>query len=237
MLTVTIPAYTYIQYADDVNVSAFTTQYNAMAQTYVTWFATASLPVYTLQSGTLLDWVANGLYGQYRPTLGGQPATDDVFKRGITWAFYKGDGKTFTVRWLKRRLQRWLLGPNGIDPIVGQTYNISITFGTKPIEIVNNLSNFGEFNGGMFNTAQFDDSGKNWQLGFHTVGMQRIIYINLLVGQGNTFGGPLNTSEFNTAQFNGNFYDTSIASTLAEAINSGELQLPLQFLYIVRINP
>ena len=41
--------------------------------------------------------------------------TDDVFKRILTWHFYKGDGKNFSVRWLKRRIWRFLQGANGTD--------------------------------------------------------------------------------------------------------------------------
>lgn len=42
--------------------------------------------------------------------------TDDVLKRILTWDFYKGDGKRFCMRWLKRRIMRFLVGVNGIDP-------------------------------------------------------------------------------------------------------------------------
>lgn len=42
--------------------------------------------------------------------------TDDVFQRILTWNFFKGDGRRFGVRWLKRRVMRFLLGVNGIDP-------------------------------------------------------------------------------------------------------------------------
>ncbi len=110
-------------------------------------------------SGDLLDWVAAGLYGQMRPSLpAGSPhnigmyntaafntmaynqfrilgpisyyvATDDIFKRVMTWNLYKGDGTTFNIRWLKRRIQRFLTGENGVDPGVSETYQISVTFG------------------------------------------------------------------------------------------------------------
>ncbi|MCX7898471.1 MAG: hypothetical protein N2444_00010 [Methylocystis sp.] len=41
--------------------------------------------------------------------------SDDVFKRIITWHFYKGDGKQMSVAWLKRRVGRFLFCPNGGD--------------------------------------------------------------------------------------------------------------------------
>lgn len=110
-------------------------------------------------SGDLLDWVAMGVYGQARPVLPAGTSrdlgplntyafnvlgpnmrrtigpseyfatTDDVFRRVITWNFYKGDGRTFDVRWLKRRVMRFLLGANGTDPGIDQTYQVSVTFG------------------------------------------------------------------------------------------------------------
>lgn len=55
--------------------------------------------------------------------------SDDVFKRCLTWNLYKGDGRTFDVRWLKRRVKRFLDGPNGVDPMADETYDISVTFG------------------------------------------------------------------------------------------------------------
>jgi len=62
-------AYVYEEYSDDDNVRAFFTAYNTIVQQYLSWFANVALPVWSLQSGASLDWVANGLYGLYRPTL------------------------------------------------------------------------------------------------------------------------------------------------------------------------
>lgn len=55
--------------------------------------------------------------------------SDDIYKRIITWNFYKGDGNTFSIRWLKRRVMRFLTGADGVDPGVNSTYQISVTFG------------------------------------------------------------------------------------------------------------
>ena len=114
--------------------------------------------------GLLLDWVARGLYGLTRPTLisAAQPligplntfrfnqlgfnvfkispsiyyaTSDDIFKRIITWCFYKGDGTQFNIRWLKRRIQRFLTGIDGTDPGINQTYNISVRFGGGVVSI------------------------------------------------------------------------------------------------------
>jgi hypothetical protein len=115
--------------------------------------------------GPLLDWVAQGLYGMPRPvlssgrnkdvgpvntyppntlgpnvrkTIGPSDVTatsDDVFKRCITWNFYKGDGNQFNAKWLKRRCMRFLTGVNGSAPNIDQTYIISVTFGDGIISI------------------------------------------------------------------------------------------------------
>ncbi|TLI70121.1 hypothetical protein FEK66_15990 [Escherichia sp. E1130] len=51
---------------------------------------------------------------------------DDYFKRILTWNFYKADGFQFNLDWLKRRIARFLCGPNGIDPPVTNTFDISV---------------------------------------------------------------------------------------------------------------
>lgn len=105
-------------------------------------------------SGKLLDWVANGVYGIYRVPLANsrsqtrgeintytfnelplnegitstvasyQNMSDDIFKRLITWNFYKGDGSQFSIPWLKNRIARFLYGINGFL----STNNISVKF-------------------------------------------------------------------------------------------------------------
>ena len=110
-------------------------------------------------AGALLDWVAQGIYGMARPALSSGKVTtrgpldtylfntlqlnrfeliepsdvivtsDDVFKRILTWHLYKGDGKVFNIRWLKRRIMRFLLGTNGSAPNVDDSYQLSVTFG------------------------------------------------------------------------------------------------------------
>jgi hypothetical protein len=157
-LTKTLPSYLYEQYAVDDDLQSFVRSYNDVTQVYVDWFNGARLPVYQVQSGALLDWVAEGLYGIIRPTFGTATvrrigafntyrpntmrfndardvgvftaalASDDVFKRTITWHFFKGDGKYFTERWLKRRIYRFLYGTDGWDA-VGSTFQISVIFG------------------------------------------------------------------------------------------------------------
>lgn len=111
-------------------------------------------------AGALLDWVAEGLYGIKRPslpigvlvrvgplntwqlntiqlnysyttgTISYFVANDDIFKRIITWHFYKSDGRFFTIRWLKRRVLRFLTGRNGVDVLAGDTDQVSVVFDT-----------------------------------------------------------------------------------------------------------
>lgn len=71
MLTKIIGSYLYEQYADDADAQALVDAWNAIAQTYVDWFNTIDLPIYTGPgvSGDLLDLVAEGLYGFTRPVL------------------------------------------------------------------------------------------------------------------------------------------------------------------------
>lgn len=162
MLTATIPSYLYQEYADDSDLQAFVAAYNGMAQAYVTWFATAALPVYSAQFGALLDWTVNGLYGIPRPTLDHALVSDDVYKRCVTWQMFRGDGNIFNIRWLKRRLMRFLEGAAGIDPGINQTYQISVRFGSPNIVYINILGGIAQITGGsIFNQSGFDTDGYN----------------------------------------------------------------------------
>ncbi len=134
----------------------------------------------TAISGSLLDWVGLGLYDTPRPalssgqnrnvgplntyafneityntlrTIGPQDiavTTDDVYKRIITWGFYKGDGKVINVRWLKRRIMRFLNGLNGTSFNVDQTYQISVTFGVNRQVNIRLLNGQRNVTGGAF---------------------------------------------------------------------------------------
>ncbi|TKI08335.1 hypothetical protein [Martelella alba] len=144
-------------------------------------------------AGLLLDWVAQGIYGLTRPVLSsgisisvGQYNTfafntepfgyyklsgpsdyyitnDDIFKRIITWNFYKGDGMRFNVQWLKRRIMRFLTGKNGTAPNIDDTHQISVTFGTSNDVTITLMNGIRTINGGTlynstaFNTLPFND--------------------------------------------------------------------------------
>lgn len=144
-------------------------------------------------SGLLLDWVGAGIYGIPRPNLSSfdlllygpfntyqfnfieynqsellgpeniVATSDDTYKRILTWALLKGDGKIIGIRWLKRRIMRFLIGTNGTNPDIDQTYQISITFGPNnevAIKFIDEITTpiFGaQFNGFQYNTAQYDE--------------------------------------------------------------------------------
>jgi hypothetical protein len=116
-------------------------------------------------NGALLDLVGVGVYGIPRPSVTsgavtsvdatasyvtGEAATasrkitsneilqavnDDVYRRVITWNFYKGDGFVFSMQWLKRRVYRFVFGPNGVSPVQDNTYPISITVSNNTFTI------------------------------------------------------------------------------------------------------
>jgi len=188
MLTQIIPSYLYQQYYDDSDLQAFVSAYNTLAQEYLDWFNNLNLPIYTKQSGASLDWVAQGIYGLTRPVLpeGGYTnkgvyntdylntlpfnqdvkiapsnfyvTTDDIFQRCITWNFYKGDGYQFNTTWLKRRIARFLAGVNGTDPLLGETYQISVTFASNNVVNIHIYSGVNIKKGGsLLDTFEFNE--------------------------------------------------------------------------------
>lgn len=180
ILTQTIPSYVYLQYQGDPDITAFFDAYNAFSQGYLDQSNALNLPNYLIQTGDLLDWVGIGIYGEYRYNLpiarpnaigpyntwalntevintfkligsGGVIVVDDLaFQRILQWNNFKGDGFYFTIRWLKRRIQRFLSGtlfPDEtyqisivhtpvIDPPPYYAYTITITSGTTPLTLV-----------------------------------------------------------------------------------------------------
>lgn len=160
MLSTVFKSYTYTQYSDDVNISAFFGAYNKLAQEIYGWLLTADLPIFIggYNSSDQLYWIAHGIYGQTPPSMVSNKslsfgpyntikynqlaynkrkkisensqivASDDVFKRIMTWNFYKGDGMGFSVTWLKRRVRRFLEGSLGSDIVNDQQFGVSVTF-------------------------------------------------------------------------------------------------------------
>lgn len=60
---------------------------------------------------------------------------DSYFKRILTWNFFKGDGFQFSIPWLKRRLARFIHGTAGIDPVLQNTFDISVISNAGKYEI------------------------------------------------------------------------------------------------------
>lgn len=163
-----IGSYLYQEYNDDVNLQAFVSAFNSIAQEYVDWFNGINYPVYASNpnlAGPVLDWVGASLYGYPRPVLSGSAGqllgaigttyigelaigateqigsmdnyvtSDDIYKRCLTWHLYKGDGKQFSIKWLKRRIMRFLYGMDGSDFIIDQTYPVSVTISDAAVTI------------------------------------------------------------------------------------------------------
>lgn len=106
--------------------------------------------------GPLNTWLLDGLtingYKHIGPSVF-YVADDDTFRRVLIWHLYKGDGKRFDIRWLKRRIQRFLTGVNGGPGDTDQTYGVSITFGVgNNVDINFNSKRFISGKGSILNT-------------------------------------------------------------------------------------
>jgi hypothetical protein len=180
-LTAIIPSYLYQQYADDASLQAFVQAWNAYAQTYLTWFAEGQMANYTVQVGPMLDWVGTYLYGIPRPFLSSQvtldegpfntyaidtiaingwkvlppqnitAVNDDIYKRVITWNFYKGDGNVFSIPWLKRRVVQFLEGADGVLISTADTHQVSVVI-SGSIWVITLGDGFRTLDEGPFNT-------------------------------------------------------------------------------------
>lgn len=80
--------------------------------------ATASYPTAELPTATAYRKTIQNFIG----------CPDDIYKRCLTWNFYKGDGFVFSIEWLKRRIYRFFYGVNGTDVSMGYTPNVSVQF-------------------------------------------------------------------------------------------------------------
>jgi len=142
-------------------------------------------------AGEQLKWIARGIYGVKPPVLvsGKQSiygpynamlfnqlpfngrkvvnqseqvvASDDLFKRIMTWNFYKGDGFQFTIPWLKRRIMRFIVGADGLDVLNDQHWSISILFSgdgasVSVVKGYRKLTESAVFNAQPFNSRAFN---------------------------------------------------------------------------------
>ena len=239
----TINSYLYWEYRDDDNLQGFVDAYNKLTQTYVDWFNVINLPVYTMPqiSGTLLDWVATGLYGQPRPVFstgsyyqigpldtatlnqiglnqtisigndGYYQASDDIYKRVLTWNFFKGDGNNFTVFWLKRRIARFLAGANGTAPNVDFMPGVSVSFGTCLVYLSPSTYQVGPFDTQTIGSIALNGTKTMVESGRYVL-IDNTINITIAIA----LYGP-------------------VANALKSAILGGIVQLPFQFKFTVTI--
>jgi hypothetical protein len=150
---------------------------------------------------------------------------DDTYRRCLTWHFYKGDGKYFGVRWLKRRVWRFLYGvngtaPNAVPPYTGDssiadTEQISVSIGATRNATIRLVMGHRTVTGGaMLNAfgpngfgAPFDDAGEPYV--------------------------PIPLDDLETT------YETYQAlpymQIFKEALESGVLEMPYQFTFKVAI--
>jgi hypothetical protein len=107
-------------------------------------------------SGPLLDWIGQGIYGISRPVFSSlvrrfraglnsrplntqalnsgklfqsgsaTPATDDYYRRVLTWWLYVGNGRNFNVEVLRLKVARFIYGVNGTDVTLAQAQTIHI---------------------------------------------------------------------------------------------------------------
>lgn len=107
-------------------------------------------------NGPLLDWIGEGIYGIKRPVIStlmsrsygayntlpyntraygtrlkinsgtAQAASDDIYKRTLTWYTYLGDGRQMSIQWLRKRVARFIFGANGSDVPIEDSFQISI---------------------------------------------------------------------------------------------------------------
>lgn len=188
-ITSTIKSYVYTQYADDPDISAFFASYNALSQGNLDAINGYQLPIYPNQTGALLDWAASSIYGVFRPSLssgGPRPVgsintfefnteefngfdfvnsstnyivDDSTYQRIIQWNTFKGDGFQFSIRWLKRRIERFLHGAIFPD----QTYDVSITFaGENQVVIAILSANYRLIGGAFYAGALFGGADQSF---------------------------------------------------------------------------
>lgn len=179
-VTQTIPCYPFVQYNDDPDIVAFFTAQNETAQAAIDATNAYQLPVFLEQSGALLDWAASSIYGITRPNLtSGGPrsvgplntfqfnterlnsfsmvnssksfiADDATYQRIVQWNTFKGDGFQFTMRWLKRRIQRFISSELFPD----QTYQVSVRFTGPHAVLISIATSIQRLVGGAFFNEQ-----------------------------------------------------------------------------------
>ena len=158
---------------------------------------------------------------------------DDLYRRILTWHFFKGDGNYFSTHWLKRRVWRFLYGKDGIAPsyavdpnftipsdgyadaddaFIARTDQISITFGTDQNITIRFVLGQRTVTGG----AMLNAFGPN---GFEP---QRGLSNPQDIGQAGIYLNDLETTYVP-------YLPLPYMTTFNEALKSGVLEMPYQF--------
>jgi hypothetical protein len=151
--------------------------------------------------------------------------SDDIYRRVLTWHFYKGDGNYFSTRLLKRRIWRFLYGKDGKSPEVvpefpndnsiADTEQISVSLGPNRNVTIRFILGKRTVTGGailnMFGCNGFQPAygvSPPWDIGH------------------NTFCGiTLNDLEATYAQY----LPLPLMLTFKEALDLGILEVPYQY--------
>jgi hypothetical protein len=143
-------------------------------------------------------------------------ASDDTYRRCLTWHYQKGDRRYFNIRWLKRRIMRFCYGVNGTSPNIDETNQISITFGPNFEVCIRFVLGLRTVTGG----AMLNRWGPN--------------------GFGIPFdGGASPQVDIQPNDIEGTYVaypSLPYMSIFKEAVESGVLELPFQFRFFVAID-
>lgn len=224
----TIPAYVYYQYSDDADIQAFNTSYNELAQQYLDWFNSVGLPIYTGLSGNLLDWMATGLYGYSRPAL------------TIGFALYDGPYNSYgnnVQPYNSKKLIREPIYTSADDDAYkrcltwhfykGDGHQFTIPWLKRRIQRF--LQGTDGTDPGVSQTYQISVA----------FGVDNVVYINIISGYRIVDQGAYNTFAYNTLPNNASksrfisLTPIAYAPTFKSAVDSGALELPFQYTYVV----
>lgn len=141
----------YLDWFNNLNLPIYTKQFGPSLDWVAKGLYGQTRPSFPFGSITLNDGVYNTTPYNVLPydqgVISGTPqtvllATDDLFKRCITWNFYKGDKYQFNIKWLKNRVYRFLTGTDGVSSIIDNTYPIGVTFGINNVVYISVYNNY-----------------------------------------------------------------------------------------------
>jgi len=171
--------------------------------------------------------------------------SDDVYRRVISWHFFKGDGKYFSMRWLKRRIWRFCYGWNGVSPDYAWDPRSGLPH-QAPIDQLEHGTFADEDDKFIADTEQIScttdfnrNVGIRFVLGNRTVTGGEILNEFGCNGFGPSIGAtthdnrimPLNDLESTYRSL----HPIPFMDIFQEAVNTGVLELPFQFKYTVTI--